>query len=361
MTKTVLQVLPRLNSGGVERGTVELDKYLRDKGWNSIVCSEGGALVSPDMHHISLDVASKNPLTIIKNIFKLESVIRQNKVDIVHARSRAPAWSAYFAAKRAGVPFVTTVHSTYSCQNAFKRWYNGVMVKGVRTIVASDYMLAYIQKHFSGKFNQDHVRIIPRGLDPSVFNPSEVTPKDLDALHTEWGISGDTDIILLPGRQTRRKGHLLALDAFKPIAQQAILVMVGEFSKSSTYYNQIVTHANELGIFDRVRIFDNDPNIRRAYAAAKIVLIPSQTPEAFGRTVIEAQAMGCTVVSSDFGTPKYLIEDGKTGWLVPYDSVTDWTDKIKQTLESPRMPRHIEHTLEKMCSSTVSVYKEVTD
>ena len=211
----ILQVLPALVTGGVERGTVEIAEAIAGSGWTALVASAGGMLVAAieraGGEHIALPLGTKNPLRILRNADRLERLIRDRRVDIVHARSRAPAWSAWLAARRTGVHFVTTWHGTYNEDLPFKRRYNAVMAKGERVIAASD----FIAKLIVARHGTDPavIRIIPRGVDSAVFDPAAIGADRVAQLAAAWQLPGAAPVIVLPGRLTGWKGQTVLLDA----------------------------------------------------------------------------------------------------------------------------------------------------
>jgi glycosyltransferase involved in cell wall biosynthesis len=233
----VLQVLPALNTGGVERGTCDMAAAIMDAGWRAIVASSGGPMVREleraGALHVPLPLESKNPLTMRANAGKLVELIKRWKVDLVHARSRAPAWSALWASEKARVPLITTFHGTYNIQNAFKRQYNAVMTKGTRVIAISD----FISEHMLAEYGctMERVRVIPRGVDIRSFDPDVVKHERVITLSKGWRLTDGLPVVMLPGRLTRWKGQNVLIDAMARLGRrdvQAVLVGAEQGSRA---------------------------------------------------------------------------------------------------------------------------------
>ena len=228
---TVLQVLPSLVTGGVERGTIDIAAAIAEAGWNPLVASSGGPMVHEldrlKLRHIELPMASKNPLVMRENIERLMKVIAENKVDIVHARSRAPAWSASIAAKRTGVHFVTTFHGTYNLGwLGLKRLYNEVMTKGERVIAISDFIRSHIEQVYH--LDPSVIRVVPRGIDLSRFDPNRVSPERIIQLAQKWRLVDGQRVIMLPARLTRWKGQEVLIEALAMLGRSEIrCILVG--------------------------------------------------------------------------------------------------------------------------------------
>ncbi len=314
---TVLQVIPALNAGGAERTTIEMAEALSANGWRALVVSEGGelegALAAAGGVLVPMPVRSKNPAVLWANSRRIRRLIDEEGVDIVHARSRAPAWSALWAARAAGAPFITTYHGAYSGRSKLKRWYNGVMARGDVVIANSSYMRdRIIERHDA---DPNRIRVIPRGVDLDKFDPDIVTPARIAAAREAFGVApgDDRPIILLPARLTFWKGHEVALRALAELDVDAHLVFAGDGDGGDA----ILEIAAELGLGPRVLFPGYVADMPAAYAAADLALAPSTLPEAFGRTAAEAQAMGVPVIAAAHGGALEVVADGVTGWLVP--------------------------------------------
>jgi glycosyltransferase involved in cell wall biosynthesis len=313
----VLQVLPALAAGGVERGTLEMAAALKAVGWRAIVASSGGPLV-PALEalgatHVTLPLASKNPLTIWRNAAALEALILQERVAIIHARSRAPAWSAWLAARRTGAHFVTTYHGTYNEDLPFKRQYNAIMAQGERVIAISQFIARHIQERHGT--DAQRIRIIPRGVDPTLFDPAAVTPERLAALRKQWQLPGDAKVVVLPARLTRWKGQAVLVEALARLPEKVVAVMVG--AGRPKFRQELLDLAGKLGLADRVRLVGHVADMPAALMLADVVVHASTDPEAFGRAVIEGMAMARPVLAADLGAPPEVVRHGQNGWLVP--------------------------------------------
>jgi len=318
----ILQVLPELNAGGVERTTIEVAQALSAAGHIPHVVCDGGRLedelraAGGVLHR--LRVGSKNPMSLRSNTKALIEIIKTNKIDIVHARSRAPAWPAKAAAKATNTPFITTYHGIYNAKSGLKRRYNAVMAKGDIVIANSNFTKAHIIKEHG--IDADNIVVIPRGVDMSVFDPKSVSAKGVKSIRQDWGV-GECPVILLPGRLTRWKGQLIAVEALKLLGGEAVLVLLGDAQGRDDYVAEIETKADALGIRDRVNLAGHSRSMPAALSAADVVISASTDPEAFGRVMAEAQAMQRLVVASDHGGAQETIIDGAGGYLVaPSDS-----------------------------------------
>ena len=370
---TVLQVLPELVTGGVERGTVEIAGAITEAGGRAIVVSHGGPMVHDlarvGAEHIELPVHSKNPLTIWQNAARLAEIIKRENVDIVHARSRAPAWSAYIAAKRTKCHFLTTFHGTYSVGNLIKRAYNAVMTKGEKVIAISGFIAGHMRQKYGVPKNK--IRIIPRGVDVEKFDPDKVSAERLVALATDWRIPDDAPVIMLPGRLTRWKGQTVFIEAIAKLKRKNIIgLLVGSDQGRENYSRELEKLIDHHGLNDVVRIVDHCNDMPVAYKLSDVVVSASTDPEAFGRVAVEAQAMGRPVVATNHGGAQETVLDNETGWLVKPGDSTEMAEAIAKALDLDTVERTklawkaMEHTRthfskEAMCARTLEVYNEV--
>jgi glycosyltransferase involved in cell wall biosynthesis len=321
----VLQVLPSLITGGVERGTVEIAQAIAEAEATALVASAGGPMVRQIERaggiHITLPLTTKSPFGIWRNASTLEALIRDRKVSLVHARSRAPAWSAWLACERTGVPFVTTYHGAYGEGVPFKRHYNSVMARGRIVIAASHFIADLVAVRH--QLDPARIRVIPRGVDPAVFDPAIISGSRIAKLATEWRLPDGVRTVVLPGRLTSWKGHAVLLDAIAHLARPDIMcVLVGSDQGRHGYARDLEDQATRLGIADRLRLVGQCDDMPAALALSDVVVHASTQPEAFGRVVIEAQAMGRPVIASDLGGPVETVRHGETGWRVrPNDPV----------------------------------------
>lgn len=316
----VLQVLPSLDTGGVERGTVEMAQAIAEAGGAALVASEGGRLVAAveraGGRHIRLPLASKNPATIWRNAGRLGRLVRTEGVAIIHARSRAPAWSALLAARRTGARFVTTYHGIYNEDVPGKRHYNAVMAKGERVITASRYVATLVAARHGVEPSRIH--IIPRGVDPALFDPGRVAGQQTARLAAAWQVPDGVPVVMLPARLTRWKGASVLIDAMARLARtDACCILVGAAQGRERFVRQLQAQAQALGMAGRVRLAGHCDDMPAALALADVVVSASLEPEGFGRAVIEAQAMERPVIATDHGGAAETVEHGVTGWRVP--------------------------------------------
>lgn len=323
---TIVQVTPRLEAGGVERGTIEIAEAIALAGGRAIVVSEGGrlepALEAVGGELVRMPVASKNPLTIRLNGKRLLRLIRERGVDLIHARSRAPAWSAYWAARAAKIPFVTTYHGVYDEKLPMKRFYNSVMARGDLVIAISDHVASLVRD----RHGVAHERLvtIPRGADLRAFSEEAATMDRVAALAAEWGVFHEArPILVFPGRLTRWKGQTLFLEAMARVkrargSNDCVALLVGGAAatpKGRAYRAELDRMVGDLGLEEMVRLVGHCDDMPAAYRLASAVVTASLEPEAFGRTIVEAMAMGAPVVAPAHGGALETVDDEKTGWL----------------------------------------------
>ena len=319
-TPCVLQVLPALKDGGVEKSTLEMADYLLKAGWRPLVTSAGGPkakeLAAAGVRHISLPLATKTPWGILWNALRIARIIREENVALVHARSRAPAWSAWLAARMTGVAYVTTFHGTYGLSGGkLKRIYNSVMTKGPVIIANSEFIKAHILENY--EIDGKPIVVAPRGIEPAVWNTDNFTEHERQSVRDELAIDDGVPMLLMVGRITRWKGHDLVLEALGQIADLPwVLVVAGGVDKKSEYGAQLKAQAERLGIGERIRWLGSRKDVARLLSASQIAISGSTRPEAFGRVAVEAMAMGVPVVATGIGGSAETILDGQTGWLV---------------------------------------------
>ncbi len=369
---TILQIVPALVTGGVERGTIETVSALVKAGYRAIVASSGGPMVSEVEAaggiHITLPLRSKNPFTIYANIERLSRIIREYKIDIVHARSRAPAWSAYAAAQKTHVFFVTTFHSAYGAGSKIKRWYNSVMGKGERVIAISDFVASYAELTYQTPHNI--VRIIPRGVDIEKFDCTRVTAERKEALRRAWNLTEGAPLILMPGRLTRWKGQSVLIQALARLQRRDFVCIIVGAGKDSPYGQELLREIQRAQLEKNIAIVDTCRDMPAAYALSDIVIVPSTRPEGFGRVVIEAQAMGIPVIASDHGGAKETVIQGQTGWLTKPGDIEELANTMETILRMSSSERHAHglraqthirshFTTEAMTTKTLAVYQEL--
>jgi len=380
--KTVLQIVPSLISGGIERGVLEINDYLVKHDFNSIVLSSGGKLTyqikQDGGKNVLLDVNTKNPIKIWKNIGKIKKIIIENKVDLVHVRSRAPAWSAYFACKALKCPLVSTIHGNYSNWSKpftfFKKLYNSSIVKADWIICVSNYIKDYAYnnfKEFKTKLANNRVKVIHRGVDVNLFNPNNISQERIVTLIRKMQLPDDKLIILLPGRLTEWKGQLYFMDVLSKVKNKNfVCVVLGDSKGHEGYRNKLKARIKKLKLDGVVKLEDNISDMAAGYMVADIVVSSSIRGEAFGRVVPEAQAMKRMVIATSIGGSLETIIDKKTGWLVDPKDKNKFAEIIDYVLSIPVEDRlkigeiareHIvkNYTTEIMCKKTIDLYNEI--
>ncbi len=388
MTKrrpTILQIIPELDTGGAELSTVEIADAIVRSGGRALVVSEGGRLedrlAEAGGELIRLPVATKNPAKIISNARAIARLAGANGVDILHARSRAPAWSAWLAARATGIAFMTTYHGAYSEKGPIKRYYNSVMVRGLRVIANSNYTADLIRSRYATP--ADRIDVIYRGVDEA-FDPAKVGPERIAAIQARWGVAPTARIVLLAGRLTSWKGQSVLIEAFSRLKDQAsasdaVVVLAGDHQGRTDYRDGLMAQIQAAGLEDRVRLVGHEADMPAAFAAAHVSVVASTEPEAFGRTAIEAQAMGSPVIATRHGAPPETVlappehgRDAQTGWLVAPGDAEDLARHLELALElsdeartaiAERAVHHVQSsfTTTVMKFETLVVYNKVFD
>ncbi len=380
---TILQIIPRLDTGGAELSTIEITEAIVRAGGRALVATEGGRLAARISESggaiIAFPAATKNPLRILANARALERLIRERGVDLIHARSRAPAWSALIAARRAGIPFITTYHGAYAEKGRLKRLYNSVMARADVVIANSNYTAGLIRQRYGTP--DTAIRVIHRGVDRNSFRPEAVAASRVAALRQSWRVGPEQPVVLQAARLTGWKGQRVLIDAVGHIHSRgllgdAVVVFAGDAQGRDGYQAALVDAANGLGLNDRVRFAGHVADIAAAYLTAHVTVVASTEPEAFGRSAIEAQAMGCPVISTDIGAPPETVlaaprvaARDATGWLVASGDPLALADALEtalglrataRTAMGDRAQAHVaEHfTLEAMKRATLGVYDE---
>jgi glycosyltransferase involved in cell wall biosynthesis len=371
---TVMQVLPALVTGGVERGAIDIAAALVNDGGRGIVVSAGGPmahdLTRAGAEHIELPVDSKNPFVIRKNINRLAHLIRANNVDIIHARSRAPAWSAYFAAQKTGIQFITTFHGTYNLGPPLKKWYNSVMTRGDRVIAISEFIARHIVDTYQTK--PERIQVIHRGVDFNVFDPAKVSAERIIKMATDWRLPDGVPIIMLPGRLTQWKGQEVLIKALSLLQRDDVrCLIVGSADQGRTRYaRRLQSLVDRYSLGSIVHIVGECRDMPAALMLADVVVHASTDPEAFGRVIVEAQAMGRPVVASDHGASRELVEPGETGWLSAPGDAESLASALRKTLnlsakdreiiaKKARIRAHEQFSKTAMCDATLDTYRSL--
>ena len=378
---TVLQVIPRMRAGGAELGCLQIAEALVKAGHRALVASEGGQmvpmLVDVGAEHIDLPLASKNPVTLAMNARRMGEIIRRESVSIIHARSRAPAWSAFLAARKANIPFVTTYHSEYSERGRFKNLYNSVMALSDTVIAVSDYMAHLIRTRYHTP--EERIAVIHRAFDPAKFDSVAVTPERVAAIRQLLGANGPQPVLLLAGRITPRKAQHHLVEALGILKQRGgpgvVCVLAGEIEKPE-FKAELEAQAKRLGVVEALRFPGHVHDMAAAYTITDVSLNISEQ-EGLPRVAIEAQAMGVPMIVSDTGpgrevalTEPDVSRAEASGLRVPYANPKALADALQEMLSwtaaerkacGQRGAQHVRSrfTLENLTSKTLAVYDTV--
>ena len=377
---TLLQVTPELETGGAEQTTIDVARAVVKRGGRALVASRGGRmaqrLAGDGGELVEMPAHSKNPLRLLDNAIRLIGVIRAEGVDLIHARSRAPAFSALWAAKVTGIPFVATYHGVYNARGRLKRWYNAVMTRGEVIIANSEYTRRHVMEEHD--VAADKVVAIPRGVDLARFDPVKVTERRLAALRSAWGVERDDPRlkVLLAGRLTRWKGQGLLIAAaakLKAAGEKRFLILLaGDDQGRNAYRAELEAAIAKAGLEDNVRLVGHCEDMPAAYLLADIAAAPSLDPEAFGRTAVEPQVMGRPVLAAAHGAPMETVVHGKTGWLVSPGDPDAWADALAKVLRMTLRKRLAMgdaareravglYSVDAMCEATLAVYARVLE
>jgi len=369
----ILQVLPHMGAGGVPRGVIDIASAVVESGWTALVASEGGygvhELKRVGGKHIQMPLASKNPITIYQNIQRLRRLFFDEQVSLIHARSRAPAWSGYYAARAADIPFVTTFHGTYGHKGKLKRRYNDVMVRGNAVIAISKHIARHIEAVYGIK--DERVRIVYRGIDTELFEPGSVSSERVIALAKQWRLTEPIPVVMMSGRLTRWKGQQVLIEALAILKKKDIrCLFIGDDQGRGGYRRDLDSLVNRLNLRNIVHFPGHCRDMPAAYMLADVVVSASTDPEAFGRVMVEAQAMGKPVVVSNHGASTELIVEGETGWsFVPGDpeslakaleTALSLSEQQREALACKAISHVAAHfTVANMRRQTMSTYREV--
>jgi glycosyltransferase involved in cell wall biosynthesis len=344
----LLQVTPRLDAGGVEQTTLDVSDAVARLSLRSLVASQGGRmearLAQGGGTLVCLPMDAKSPISLMLNAGRLGAVARRQGVKLIHARSRAPAWSALWAAQALDLPFVTTYHGVYNARSSLKRAYNSVMAKGDLVIANSDYTRDHLLAEHG--VDPDRVIAIPRGVDLARFDPKSVPASKVAALRAAWGLdpADRRPVVLLAGRLTRWKGQGLLIEATvraKAASGAAgfILVLAGDDQGRSDYTAELNAAIAAGGLQNDVKIVGHCDDMPTAYLACDVAVAPSLSPEAFGRTAVEPQAMGRPVLAADHGAARETVVEGETGWRVAPGDAAAWAAALTTATGLPKARR----------------------
>jgi glycosyltransferase involved in cell wall biosynthesis len=375
---TLLQVTPELETGGAEQTTLDVAAAVVRAGGRSLVVSRGGRMAqrleAGGARLIEMPVHSKNPLVMADNARRLAGLIRREKVSLIHARSRAPAVSALWAARATGAAFVTTYHGVYNDRGGLKRWYNSIMTRGDLVIANSDYTHDQILAKYA--IDPDRVVTIPRGVDLARFDPAKVSAERVDSLGRAWGVqAGDGRVkLLLAGRLTRWKGQKLLIDAAALARAQGeaefLILLAGDDQGRGAYREALSAAIAAAGLHDVIRLVGHCDDMPAAYLLADLACAPSLDPEPFGRTAVEPQVMGRPVLAADHGAARETVVQGETGWLVKPGDAQAWARALAEAIATPPERRAAMgragqdrcrrlYSVEAMCEATLEVYRRV--
>ena len=376
----VLQVIPKLGYGGAETGCFDIAHYLPENNCESFIVTSGGELLKfvdkKKVKIFKLPVQSKNPLLIFINSIILIGIILLNNISIVHARSRAPAWSCLLASKITGRKFVTTFHGTYNFKTNLKKFYNSVMVRSDLIIAGSNFIFSHIKENYSMYLNyKKKFLVIFRGINVDYFDSSTTLENDEKKLLKQWDIEKDKKIILLPGRLTSWKGQEVFIEAVNLINielgyEAFYTVILGSDQGRELYKKKLIRLSEQYRMSKQIRFIDHCKNMALAYKVSDIIVSASNEPEAFGRVSVEAQSMGKPIVASNIGGSNETVIDGKTGFLFESNNAKSLSKQILRVLnmdETSLKMMGIEarknvtqrFNVEKMCFSTYSEYKRL--
>lgn len=382
MLLSVLQIIPRLDTGGAERTTIDIARAVVAAGGTAHIATSGGRMLDEAKGagatiHL-LDAGAKNPFVIWKNAALLAGIMRMHDICIIHARSRAPAWSALMAARRTGAHFITTYHGIYSGGFPGKRLYNSVMARGEIVIANS----AATARHIASVHGVTAPRVttIPRGTDLSRFDPAAISASRKQAMRDAFSVAAETPIMLHAARLTRWKGQKVAIEALARLKKLwpalnggafPALVFAGDAQGRDEYQREMADLAARLGVAGDIRMAGHVDDVPAALAVARVALAPSIEPEAFGRSAVEAQAMGVPVIASKLGAQADTLIDGETGLHVPPDDaaslaramatllLADEATHARFALAARKNART--YTVEAMCAATLGVYRSVLE
>ena len=376
----VLQVIPKLGYGGAETGCYDIAHYLSENNCGSFIVTSGGELLKfvnkKKVKVFRLPVHSKNPLLVIMNFILLVGIILLHNISIVHARSRAPAWSCFLATKVTGRKFVTTFHGTYNFQNNLKKFYNSVMVRAHLIIAGSNFIFSHIKENYTKYLDaKKKLLVIFRGINVDYFDPTTKLDNDEKKLLKEWQIEKDKKIILLPGRLTGWKGQEVFIEAINLVNTELgyeafYAVILGSDQGRDLYKKKLIRLTEQYRLINQVKFIDHCKDMALAYKVSDIVVSASIEPEAFGRVAVEAQSMERPIIASNIGGSNETIIDKKTGFLFESNNAKSLSVKILKVLsmDEPSLQsigkegrKNIiqKFNVEKMCFSTYSEYKRI--
>ena len=376
----VLQVIPKLGYGGAETGCYDLAHYLSEKECKSIIVTSGGPLLKfirkEKVKIIKLPVQSKNPFIILLNTLLISVIVIFNNITIVHARSRAPAWSCYLSCLLTRRKFVTTFHGTYNFTNSIKKFYNSIMVRSKLVIAGSNFIFNHINENYQKYRNpKNKLLVIFRGINLEYFNNKNISQKKLSQLINEWKIDENKFKILLPGRLTTWKGQEKFIESLNILIedhdkQNFQAIILGSDQGRNVYTKKLYNLVERYNLNQKVLFVSHCNDMPLAYSIADVVVSSSIEPEAFGRVAVEAQAMKKPIIASNIGGSKETIIDGKTGFLYKFDDPRELANNLNKIMGLDKDTLNLignegrknvskKFDVEKMCHTTFSEYKKL--
>ena len=376
----VLQVIPKLGYGGAETGCYDIAHYLAEKECGSFIATASGELLKfikkKKVKIIKLPVHSKNPILIIFNALILSLFIIFFKINIVHARSRAPAWACYFACLLTRRVFVTTFHGTYNFKSKIKKFYNSIMLRAKLTIAGSNFIFSHINENYNEYLNKKKkLRVIFRGINVDYYNQKNVSILKQEKLKQEWGLNSNKFIILMPGRLTYWKGQEKFIEALNILIEdynftnfQAI--MLGSDQGRSVYKKKLINLVERYNLNKKVQFINHCKEMPLAYSLADTIVSASIEPEAFGRVAVEAQSMGKPIIASNIGGSKETILHKKSGFLYKFDDPRELAKSLNTVIQltqeelismgnEGRKNITKKFDVETMCNTNLNEYKKL--
>ena len=372
---SVLQVIPQLDVSGASQGCIDVANYLEENHHNSVVMTHSGKrekdIKKKGTKVILSPVHSKNPLVILLNIFRILKAVNDHSIDIIHVRSRAPAWSCYFASKIAGKKLVSTFHGTYNFNNFIKKFYNSIMLRTDGTIAISH----FIENEIKDKYPPltKNLKVIPRGIDTTVFNPKNISQDRMDQIMKKYLLESDSIKLLLPGRFSNWKGHVILVQAVAEVIQKIktkVEVMFVGPDENSSIKQSIINKIESLNLGNFFHFLGSTDEMASIYAISDIVVSSSTDPEAFGRIAVESQAMGKFVVASNHGGSTETVINNETGFLYPPQDYQELANMIIKAIDQKKYNssevskagiKNVvdNYSVESMCKQTLEFYKKI--
>jgi len=379
----VLQVIPHLGYGGAETGCYDLAHFLPEQGCKSFIVTSGGELLKyvdkKKVKLFKLPVQSKNPILILFNAIVISFLILIYNINIVHVRSRAPAWSCFLATKLTFRKIVSTFHGTYNFSNKIKKFYNSIMVRSDLVIAGSNFIFSHITENYGNFFleKKRKLLVIFRGININYFNPQKILPRKLDKFYKQHNIDRNKFIILLPGRLTPWKGQKIFIEAIKLLYEKSDIpsfeaILLGSDQGRNVYKKQLIDLVLQHRLNNIIKFIDHCEEMPIAYGSASLVCSCSYEPEAFGRVSVEAQSMQIPVIASNIGGSKETIIENKTGYLFKNKDPIDLANLIATVMQKKynileslgiegRKNVLKKFNVDKMCQTTFTEYKKLIE